>query len=103
LSFVPIVTSVKIMPPRTAQIAQVGKRTLELSNLTKVLYPEDHIVKAELIQYYLKIAPTILAHVKGRALSVVRYPEGITGESLFQKNRPTWAPEWLEHVTLGEE
>src|SRR5215813_5381332 len=91
------------MPSRTSQIAQVGKRSLELSNLTKVLFPDDHIVKAELIQYYLKIAPTILAHLKGRALSVVRFPDGINGESLFQKNRPGWAPEWLEHVSLGEE
>ena len=91
------------MPKRTAQIAQVGKRTLELSNLSKVLYPDDHIVKAELIQYYVAIAPTILAHVKGRPLSLVRYPDGIGGESFFQKNRPEWAPAWLEHVALGEE
>lgn len=91
------------MASRTAQIAQVGKRKIELSNLQKVLYPEDHIVKAELIEYYFKIAPTILAHVKGRPLSLVRYPDGITGESFFQKNRPDWAPLWLEHVELGEE
>src|SRR5438046_6360767 len=91
------------MPSRTAQIAQVGKRKIELSNLTKVLFPDDHIVKAQLIEYYLKIAPTILAHVKGRPLSLVRYPDGIGGESFFQKNRPDWAPAWLEHVTLGEE
>ena len=44
------------MPSRTSQIAQVGKRKLELSNLQKVLYPDDHIVKAELIEYHLKIA-----------------------------------------------
>jgi DNA ligase D-like protein (predicted ligase)/DNA ligase D-like protein (predicted polymerase)/DNA ligase D-like protein (predicted 3'-phosphoesterase) len=91
------------MPARTAQITQVGKRQLELSNLTKVLFPADQIVKAQLIEYYFKLAPTILAHVKGRALSVVRYPDGIGGESFFQKNRPKWAPDWLEHVTLGEE
>ena len=91
------------MGSRTAQIAQLGKRQIELSNLTKVLYPEDHIVKAEVIQYYLKIAPTILAHLKGRPLSLVRYPDGIGGESFFQKNLPDWAPNWLEHVTLGEE
>ncbi len=91
------------MPSRTSQIAQVGKRKLELSNLNKVLFPDDHIVKAELIEYYLKIAPTILAHVKGRPLSLVRYPDGISGESFFQKNRPKWAPDWLEHVTLGEQ
>src|SRR5436305_5483873 len=91
------------MAARTAQIAQIGKRKIELSNLDKVLYPEDHITKAELIHYYLKIAPTILAHLKGRPLSLVRYPDGIDGESFFQKNRPDWAPKWLEYVTLGEE
>src|SRR3954470_20723858 len=60
---------------RTSQIAQIGKRQLELSNLQKVLYPDDHIIKAELIQYYVNIAPTILAHIKGRPLSLVRYPD----------------------------
>jgi DNA ligase D-like protein (predicted ligase)/DNA ligase D-like protein (predicted polymerase)/DNA ligase D-like protein (predicted 3'-phosphoesterase) len=91
------------MPSRTAQITQVGKRKIELSNLDKVLYPEDHILKAQLIEYYFKMAPSVLAHVKGRPLSLVRYPDGIGGESFFQKNRPTWAPDWIEHVTLGEE
>ena len=91
------------MPSRTAEIAQVGKRKVELSNLTKVLFPDDHIVKAHLIEYYVKMAPTILSHVKGRPLSLVRYPDGIGGESFFQKNRPGWAPDWIEHVSLGEE
>ena len=89
--------------PRTAQVVQVGKRKIELSNLQKVLYPDDQIVKAELIQYYLKIAPTVLSHLKGRALSLVRFPDGIDGEKFFQKNRPEWAPEWIEHVLLGSE
>jgi bifunctional non-homologous end joining protein LigD len=91
------------MASRTSQISEVGKRRIELSNLTKVLFPDDHIIKAQLIEYYFKIAPTILAHVKGRPLSLVRYPDGVGGESFFQKNRPGWAPEWIEHVTLGEE
>jgi len=91
------------MPKRTAQVAQVGKRKVELSNLSKVLFPDDHIVKAHLIEYYVKMAPTILAHVKGRPLSLVRFPDGIGGEHFFQKNRPGWAPDWIEHVSLGEE
>jgi DNA ligase D-like protein (predicted ligase)/DNA ligase D-like protein (predicted polymerase)/DNA ligase D-like protein (predicted 3'-phosphoesterase) len=91
------------MASRSSQTAQVGKRQIELSNLTKVLFPDDHIVKAQLIEYYFKLAPTILAHVKGRPLSLVRYPDGIGGESFFQKNRPDWAPDWIESVTLGEE
>jgi bifunctional non-homologous end joining protein LigD len=91
------------MPSHTSQITQVGKRRLELTNLAKVLFPDDQLTKAHLIEYYLKMAPTILAHVKGRPLSLVRFPDGIKGESFFQKNRPDWAPEWIEYVTLGEE
>ncbi|HYQ48357.1 MAG TPA: hypothetical protein VEP69_04760, partial [Thermodesulfovibrionales bacterium] len=87
--------------PRTSRTVRVGRRKIELSNLGKVLYHDDQILKAELIGYYLKAAPTILAHLKGRPLSLVRYPDGIDGERFFQKNRPEWAPEWIEHVLLG--
>ena len=89
------------MPSRKSHRVKVGKRTFELSNLDKVLYPDDHIVKAELVEYYLKLAPTILSHLKGRPLSLVRYPDGIGGEMFFQKNKPDWAPDWLESVKLG--
>ncbi len=88
---------------KDSQIVKVGKRKIELSNLKKVLYPDDNIIKAEVIEYYLKIAPTILNHIKGRPLSLVRYPDGIYGEKFFQKNRPDWAPDWVEYETLGSE
>lgn len=89
--------------PKDSQITKVGKRKIELSNLKKVLFPDDHIIKAEVIEYYLKIAPTILNHIKGRPLSLVRFPDGIYGEMFFQKNRPKWAPDWIEYVELGTE
>ena len=92
----------KLSVARTSQIVKVGKRKLELSNLAKVLFPDEHIVKAELISYYLKLAPTILAHVRGRPLTLVRYPDGISGETFFQKRRPDWAPAWIDHVSLGD-
>jgi len=82
---------------------EVGKRVVELSNLDKVLYPEDEILKAEVIEYYLKLAPTILNHLKGRALSLVRYPDGIYGEQFFQKHRPDWTPDWIDYKRLGQE
>ena len=91
------------MASQKTQLTQVGKRKLELSNLGKILFPEDEITKAHVIEYYYSMAPTILAHAKGRPLSVVRYPDGIDGESFFQKNRPDWAPSWIEGVILGEE
>jgi bifunctional non-homologous end joining protein LigD len=83
--------------------AEVGKRVIELSNLEKVLYPDDGIVKAEIIEYYLKLAPTILNHLRGRALSLVRYPDGIYGEQFFQKHRPDWTPDWIDYKRLGQE
>jgi len=86
---------------RTSTTATVGKRKIELSNLNKVLFPSEQVIKAELIEYYLKIAPTILRHIKGRPLTLVRWPDGVDQQTFFQKNRPDWAPQWLEHVELG--
>jgi len=88
---------------KKSQWAQIGKRKVELSNLEKVLFPEDNVLKAEIIEYYLKIAPTILQYIKGRALTLIRFPDGIHGESFYQKNRPEWAPDWIEFVKLGKE
>ena len=79
-------------------MVNVGKRKIELSNLEKPLFPRDGILKAELIQYYLSMAPTILSHVKGRPLTLVRYPDGVDGETFFQKRRPTWAPDWIDSI-----
>ncbi len=91
------------MGKKQSQWTVVGKRKLELSNLDKVLFPEDHVLKAEVIQYYLNIAPTILTHIKGRALTLIRFPDGIHGESFYQKNRPGWAQDWIEFARLGKE
>jgi bifunctional non-homologous end joining protein LigD len=88
--------------PRKAQFTQVGRRKLEISNLDKVLYPETGIIKAEVIAYYLNIAPTILRHIKGRPLTLVRYPNGVTEQSFFQKNKPEKTPPWIEDVKLGD-
>lgn len=84
------------------QTVLAGKRKLELSNLDKILYPGDGIVKAEVLQYYVTIAPYMLRYVRGRPLSLVRFPDGIEGEQFFQKNRPDWVPEWLHSVKLGD-
>ena len=82
-------------------MASIGRRKIEVSNLEKVLFPADGITKAALMAYYVRIAPTILQHIKGRPLSLVRYPDGINGERWFQKNRPDYAPDWIEVAALG--
>jgi bifunctional non-homologous end joining protein LigD len=91
------------MPTRATQTAQVGRRQVELSNLAKVLFPDDRNHQGPAHRVLLQDRPHNPAHVKGRPLSLVRYPDGIGGESFYQKNRPDWAPAWIEHVALGDE
>ncbi|MCB0284771.1 MAG: non-homologous end-joining DNA ligase, partial [Calditrichaeota bacterium] len=88
---------------KDSKLVEIGKHKIELTNLDKILYPDDHVIKAQIIEYYLRIAPTILRHIKGRALSFIRYPDGIDGEQFFQKNKPDWAPDWIESAKLGKE
>ncbi len=82
---------------------ELGKRKLDLSNLEKILYPEDGVIKAEVIEYYINMSPAILRHIKGRPLSLVRFPDGIYGEQFFQKNRPDWTPDWIDYIRLGSD
>jgi len=91
------------MAKSTFHNTQVGKRKLKLSNLEKAIYKNEGILKAEVIQYYLQVAPTLLKYIRGRPLSLIRYPDGIEGEAFFQKNRPDWTPEWINSVELGKE
>lgn len=87
----------------TAQLrvtAQVGSRTLSLSNLDKVLWPRDGYTKGDLIEYYQRVAPVAVAHLKGRPLTLQRYPNGIDAPAFFEKQMPRGAPEWIDNVTV---
>jgi len=88
--------------PKKAIYTKVGERKLKLTNLDKVLYPEANIIKAELIEYYAKLAVYMLPYIKGRPLSFVRYPDGIDKHKFFQKDRPSWTPEWIRSVLLSK-
>jgi bifunctional non-homologous end joining protein LigD len=79
---------------------KVDGRELTLSNLDKVLYPDAGFTKAEVIDYYSRVAPVLLPHIKGRPLTVKRYPNGVTGNFFFEKNAPEHTPEWVRRVTL---
>ncbi|HLF65233.1 MAG TPA: non-homologous end-joining DNA ligase [Saprospiraceae bacterium] len=84
------------------QLTQIGKHKIKLSNLDKVLFPEAHVIKAEVIQYYHQMTPVILRHIKHRPLSFIRYPDGIYGEHFYQKNKQEWAPQWIQSVQIGK-
>jgi bifunctional non-homologous end joining protein LigD len=83
--------------------ATVEGRELKLSNLSKVIYPAVGFTKREVIEYYAAIAPVIVPHLEGRALTVKRWPDGVQGESFFQKQAPAHRPEWVGTVTLPSE
>lgn len=78
----------------------VGSRTLSLSNLDKVLWPRDGYTKGDLIAYYRDVAPQTIAHLKERPLTLQRYPNGIDGETFFEKQMPRGMPEWVGRVTV---
>jgi bifunctional non-homologous end joining protein LigD len=74
---------------------QIDSRELTLTNLTKVLYPSDGFTKAEVLDYYQRISSLLLPHIAGRPVTLKRYPEGVDGESFFQKHAPTSRPDWV--------
>jgi bifunctional non-homologous end joining protein LigD len=77
---------------------QVDGRRLSLSNLDKVLYPAAGFTKAQVIDYYARIAPAMLPHLEGRALTLVRCPDGVDGERFFEKRCPPHHPDWVPEV-----
>jgi bifunctional non-homologous end joining protein LigD len=81
---------------------KIGPRSLKLSNLDKVLWPETGFTKGELIDYYARIAPVMLAHLAGRPITLRRYPNGVDSASFFEKNCPSHRPPWMQTVKMGD-
>ena len=79
---------------------QIEGRDLEVSNLDKVMYPEVGFTKGEVIDYYTRIAPVLLPHLRGRALTRIRFPNGVEGMHFFEKNAPGGTPSWVRLETL---
>ena len=83
------------MPGTTVEVE--GRR-LTLSNLDKVLYPETGTTKAEVIDYYARIAPVMVPHLVDRGVTLRRFPDGVEGNSFFEKRCPGHRPEWIDTV-----
>jgi bifunctional non-homologous end joining protein LigD len=73
----------------------VGGRRLKIRNLDRVVFPEAGTTKGELLDYYLRIADTMLPHLRDRLLHMHRYPEGVEGPRFWQKACPEHRPDWL--------
>ena len=76
-------------------VVDVEGHPVALTNLEKVLYPAAGFTKAEVIDYYTRIAPVLLPHLAGRALTRKRYPNGVDGSPFFEKNAPRGTPDWV--------
>lgn len=88
--------------PRAAE-TNVAGRTLRLTNLDRVLWPDEGITKGDLIAYYVLVAPLMLPHLAGRPLVFTRYPAGIQGKSFYQKQAPAPRPPWIRTVRVEHE
>lgn len=81
---------------------EVGGRDLQVSNRDKVFWPGTGFTKGQLIDYYQAVAEVMIPHLRGRPITLRRWPDGVAGQTFFQKNAPKNRPEWVGTVRLGE-
>jgi bifunctional non-homologous end joining protein LigD len=89
--------------PADTATAERSAGAVRFTNLEKLYWPEDGLTKGDLIAYYRVIAPWMLPYLKDRPVVLTRFPDGIHGKSFFQKDAPSFAPEWLRTVTIRGE
>jgi bifunctional non-homologous end joining protein LigD len=89
--------------PRGKAAVTVEGRELELSNLDKVLYPQAGFTKGELIDWYARIGEVLLPHLRGRPLTLKRYPNGVEGKHFYEKRCPSHRPDWVSTASVASE
>jgi bifunctional non-homologous end joining protein LigD len=96
-------TATALKRPRNKAAVTVEGRELELSNLDKVLYPRTGFTKGELIDWYARIGEVLLPHLRGRPLTLKRYPNGVEGKHFYEKRCPSHRPEWVTTASVYSE
>ena len=81
-------------------LVDIEGRRLKLSNLDKVLYPATGFTKGQVIDYYSRVASTLLPHLSGRPLTLKRYPDGVDGQFFYEKRCPSHRPEWMQTMSV---
>jgi len=77
-------------------ILEIEGRSLEVSNLDKVLYPKAGFTKGDIIDYYVRISPVLLPHLHARPITLKRYPDGVDGFFFYEKKCPSHHPKWIK-------
>jgi bifunctional non-homologous end joining protein LigD len=88
--------------PQKAELV-VEDRKIQVSNLDKVLYPKAGFAKGQVIDYYIRIAPVLLPHLRDRPLTMKRYPDGVDGQFFYEKNCPSHRPKWVQTAKVWSE
>jgi bifunctional non-homologous end joining protein LigD len=87
--------------PDDAREIVVDGHAVKVSNWSKVLWPKTGFTKGDLVDFYVRIAPTLLPHLEGRPLTLKRYPNGVEGEFFYEKNAPKHRPEWVRTAPIS--
>lgn len=87
---------------KSSQLHIDGK-DVNLSHLNKVFYPSVGFTKGKMLDYYIQVAPLLLPHLRGRPLTLKRYPDGIEGNSFYEKQAPSYRPSWLRTFVMEDE
>ncbi len=86
----------------TAATLDIEGTKVDVSNLEKVFYPRTGFTKGEVIDYYVRISPVLLPHLKNRPLSLKRYPDGVEGFFFYEKNCPSHHPKWVKTTKVSK-
>ncbi|HVW09029.1 MAG TPA: non-homologous end-joining DNA ligase [Bryobacteraceae bacterium] len=90
------------IPPDSSEADVIADgRSVHLTNLKKLFWPEDSITKRDLLQYYADVSPFLLPHLRDRAMVMKRYPDGAFGKFFFQKHAPESKPDWVPVCTIS--
>ena len=86
----------------TGSQLHVDGKTLNVTNLNKVLYPDAGFTKGDLINYYIRISPFLLPHLKDRPITLKRYPDGVEGLYFYEKKCPSHRPKWVQTTKVAK-
>jgi bifunctional non-homologous end joining protein LigD len=91
------------MSAKRAESLTAGGIRVDLSHTDKVLFPGDEITKGDLTEYYAEVADRMLPYLRERPVAMARYPDGITGQRIFQKNAPDYFPDWITRAEVKKQ
>ncbi len=85
------------------EILKVAGREVPVSRLEKIFYPQTGFTKAQVIDYYIRVSPVLLPHLKDRPLTLKRYPNGVDGGFFYEKRCPPYRPDWVQTAPIWSE